>query len=86
MRDQIVAVLDSPGWAFVKDLLDSRVAAIRLLMEHGVHEQAEYAGMAAEIRGIHAIGDAVLAIKEASDRAELALEQAVGLAAGEDNR
>lgn len=68
----------------VTDLLDARVEAIRQLMENGVHEQAEYAVMAGEIRGLNGHRAAAEAIREATDRAEKALEQAVGLAAGSD--
>lgn len=84
MRDSVVVMLDSPGWAFVNDLLEQRIESIRARMGlDTIYGRAEYAGMVAEIRGLEAVTAAAEAIEEAANRAEQALELAVGLAAGD---
>lgn len=84
MREQVQAMTETPGWAFVNDLIEHRINSIHGLMERGLHEHVEYAAMVAEVRGLKAIPAAVEAIDEAATRAERALtDLAAGLAAGD---
>jgi hypothetical protein len=72
----VAAMLDSPGWAFVSELLDYRKD---LLMQRVIHgrllEQAEYASLTAMVSGIEQAQQAGQTVLYVAQRREAELER-----------
>lgn len=85
MRVCVEGLLEHPGWQFVMDLVDSRVAETRLLMETGLHHQAEYTGFIGEIRGMQVAKAAVDAVLDAAAIQEKETQLVAQLATGDED-
>lgn len=70
MARQVRALIDTPGWAFVQDFIAQMGENLDVLVEQGIHEQAEYAAMIAERRALKVSQAVADAIVEGGVRAE----------------
>lgn len=71
LRSHIEGLTEHPGWEILQDLITKRIENTQLLMETGLHLQAEYTGFIAEIRGMKVSRYAADAVVDAAEsRAE----------------
>lgn len=86
MRVAVEGLVEHPGWVYIMELVEARTADTQLLMETGLHHQAEYTAFIAEIRGMRAAkaaADAVIAAAEIAEErnrefvAQMAAKEAI---------
>jgi hypothetical protein len=75
MARDVQTLVDSPGWQFLIDFLEARMAAVEVEMEKKVHEHAQYAAFVAERRALRDAPTIASAVIEAGRRAEKNLQE-----------
>lgn len=71
MGEQVRSLMDHPGWGFVQDFLTQMAGELDVLVEQGVHQQAEYAAMIAErrtLRNLQAVADAIVEAGQVAEK------------------
>lgn len=81
MRDPVQAMVRSQGWKLIEHLVAQRVGEMRLMMETGLHQHAEYTAFVGELRGMQTVEAAIDAVLASSEEAA---ERAAQTAALED--
>lgn len=77
MRGPIQELARSHGFKLMTELISQRIAEMRLLMETGAHQHAEYTLFIGELRGMQVVESVIDAVLTGSERAaELAAQMA----------
>ena len=79
MRRPVQEMVRSHGWKLIEEILEKRLTELRVQMETGAHEHAEYTLYVGEIRGVQAVHGIIEAVIEGSERAANKLEQTARL-------
>lgn len=79
MRGPVQEMARSEGWKLVEQMLGQRVSEMRLLMETGAHEHAEYTMFIGELRGMQVVEAIIDAVLTGSERAAQHSAQMAGM-------